>query len=42
MVLRGWTFRSRGAASALLTTLPVAGRHSSVLQKDGFISKISV
>ena len=41
IILRDWTFRSSGAASALLTT--AASRpHSSVLQKDGFISKISV
>ena len=42
IILRDWTFRSRGAASALLTTAASSRPHSSVLQKNGFISKISV
>jgi hypothetical protein len=42
IVLRDWTSRSSGAASALLTTAASSRPHSSVLQKDGFISKISV
>jgi hypothetical protein len=40
IILRDWTFRS--VASALLTTAASNRPHSSVLQKDGFISKISV
>jgi hypothetical protein len=46
IILRDRTFRSRGDqgghSSALLTTAANSRPHLFVLQKDGFISKISV